>query len=145
MQPEPTQVTQRSSSPHRSPDESTTSHHGLQQRDHRALGSSHCVEHEGEHGRPALRDKTAAVHTAGSPPSTDNSIARLRSVSPPQPRSPGERIAEHERASTYSTKKRNEGPGFTVIHRGKKSGTGQCTITDFPNGWLSCSRAWSEC
>lgn len=134
MQSEPTKVTQKSPSPNPSPDTSSTSHHGLHQHEQRALGSPHRVELEGEHGRSAWADEAASVHAAGSPPSTDASIARLRSVSPPQPRSPGERIAEHERASKYLTKKRLEGPAFTVIHRRKKSGSHQRTINEFPNG-----------
>ena len=134
MQSELTKVTQKSSSPNRSPDTSSTSHHGLHQHEHRAHGSSHPVELEGGYGQSAWADQAASIHAAGSPPSADASIARLRSVSPPQPRSPGERIAEHERASKYLTKKRTEGPAFTVVHRRKKSGSDQSTINEFPNG-----------
>ena len=134
MQSEPTKVTQKSSSPNRSPDTTLNSYHGLHQHEQRALGSPHRVELEGEHGHSAWADEEASVHAAGSPPSTDASIARLRSVSPPQPRSPGERIAEHERASKYLNKKKIEGPAFTVVHRRKKSGSDQSTINEFPNG-----------
>ena len=135
MQSEATKVTQKSSSPNRSPDTSSASHHGLHQPEQCAISSPHRVELEGEHGRSAWADEAASVHAAGRSRSTDASIARLRSVSPPQPRSPGERIAEHERASKYLTKKRIEGPAFTVVHRRKKSGSDQSTINEFPNGW----------
>ena len=134
MQPEPTKVTQKSSSLNHPQDASTTSHHGLPELDPHASGSLHTGTSEGEYRRAAAEPESASAGAATTPPPTEPSIARLRSVSPPQPRSPGERIAEHERASTYSSKKRHEGPAFTVVHRQKASSPGQISIMNFPNG-----------
>ena len=130
MQPEPTEVNQKSSSTKSSRDNSTASHHGLHETDQLAL-DNRSGGGRGEPWRLAGRDEAASAPAASSPPPFDSSIARLRSVSPP---SPGERVAEHERATTYSAKKKNEGPTFTVVHRRKRSASGRCTITDFPNG-----------
>lgn len=141
MQPEPIKVTQKSSSLNLSQDASSTSNHGHHGQEPHASGSLPSGASGGDRWQSPDKTQAASGCVARGPSPGDPSIARLRSVSPPQPRSPGERIAEHERASTYSIKKRHEGPAFTVVHRRKMSSSGQCSITDFPNGWYldSCT------
>ncbi len=72
--------------------------------------------------------------SGGSDEGSERPLRRLSPPSRPHTRSPVDRIAEHERALPYMQKKKNQGPSFTVIQGGKKSGTCQFGIADFPNG-----------
>ena len=147
MQPEPTQVTQKSSSPKVSPDHHQSNHHGRQQQDHHALGSLHSGESGGEDHRSTHRPATTAAPPAllGSPVS-EHSVARLSSASPPHSRSPVNRISEHEKARPYTPKTKHGGPSFTVVQRSRKSGgPGQCAITGFPNGKNNGKASFRPC
>lgn len=52
--------------------------------------------------------------------------------------SPVDRIAEHEKKWSRSSKhkSKSQGPGFTVIQRGRSSDVDQVVLTDFPNGLI---------
>lgn len=135
MQPEPTRLTQKSSSSNGSPDPNQPNHHGRHQHHQHALGDLPSGESGGEDYSSAHRPATTAALPAvrGSPVSAP-SAARLNSVSPPHSRSPVGRISEHERASSYLSRKKRSGPSFTAVQRSRISGLEHCTITDFPNG-----------
>lgn len=135
MQPEPTRLTQKSSSSNSSPDPNQPNHHGRHEHDQHALGDLLSGESGGEDHSSAHRPATTAARPAvrGSPVS-EPSATRLNSVSPPHSRSPVSRISEHEKASSYLPRKKHNGPSFTVVQRRRIPGPGNCTITDFPNG-----------
>ncbi len=135
MQPEPTQLTQKSSSSTASSEPNQPDHHGRHEHNQHALGDLPSGESGGEDRGSAHPPATTAARPAvrGSPVS-EPSDARLNSVSPPHSRSPVSRISDHERASSYSPKKKHGGPSFTVVQRRRIPGSEHCTITDFPNG-----------
>lgn len=135
MQPEPTRLTQKSSSPNASPDPSQLSHHGRQEHDQHALGDLPSGESGSEDSSSAHRPgRTAAPPALRGSPVPEPSPARLSSVSPPHSRSPVSRISDHEKASSYIPRKKHSGPSFTVVQRRRVSGPEHCTITEFPNG-----------
>jgi len=69
----------------------------------------------------------------------ENPSRRLSAEKLPRNRSPVDRIVEYERALTSSPKNLSRGPGFKVVPRSKRSGTGTLNLADFPNGipWTS--------
>lgn len=93
----------------------------------------------GEGGRGTARSAESADATppfvASNDEPSERSTRGLKSTSPRTP-SPVDRIIEHENAVNYSPRRRNEGPGFTVVKGGKKLGNGQVALGDFPNGLL---------
>ena len=66
--------------------------------------------------------------------SLEHHLRRLSPPTHPQARSPVNRIAEHEKASIKLPKRRNEGPAFTVVQKGKRSASDHIALGDFPNG-----------
>ena len=133
MQSEPTNTSQNTLSTELTQVTYQAIHHGLdysRERPSRPL-------RPGEGGRET---STSAKHAgATSPPvasdgnASESAVRRLNSTSPRTP-SPVDRIIEHERAVSYSPKRRNEGPRFTVVKGGKKSSNGQVALAEFPNG-----------
>lgn len=134
MQPEPTPITQKSSTS--DPQDNPQSlHHGRQQQDHHAPGNLSSEESEGRDQRSTHRPAATAIPSPGrGSPRSDRSTSRLSSVSPPHSRSPGERIAEHEKATSYISRKKHGGPSFTVVQKSKNAGPSQGSVMDFPNG-----------
>ena len=135
MQPELTLSTQRNSPPTASPAQDQSNHHGRHQQDHYA--SEHLLP--GESGGEERRSthwpaSTAAASATRGHSVSDSTVTRLSSASPPQSRSPVDRISEHENATSYTPRKKHDGPSFTVVQRIRKAGSNQCVITDFPNG-----------
>lgn len=135
MQPEPLQATQKSSSPDVTRNQPQPIQHGLNQQADSARSDLPRGESGGEKHRSIHHAATtAAAPAVHSSPIHEPPVSRLSSASPPHSRSPVDRIAEHEKATSYSPRKKQDGPSFTVVQRSRKFGSTQCFITDFPNG-----------
>ena len=135
MQSEPTNTPQNTLSVESSQINNQPSHHGLD--------SSHELSsrplHPGAVGRRTScfteQADAASLPVASHGETFERPMRRLNSSSPRTP-SPVDRIIEHENAREYSPKRRHEVPGFTVIKGGKRLGSGQVALSDFPNGQL---------
>ena len=136
MQPEPNEIPQKTSLTRSTQDNYQDSQHGFDQSTQRLP-----VPPLAEERRP--KPKLFASDSASSASSgsefdeaLEYPLRRLSPPSRPHTRSPVNRVAEYEKASTKSPKRRTEGPGFTVVAKGKKSTYDRVAITDFPNGLL---------
>lgn len=126
MQSDLTEVTQKAPLNQNTLDSHRNSHHGLDRSDEQP---SHQLRAGEGNARPRRSTSITSSSTSSSRGS-DKSLERsLRGLS-----SPTDRIAEHEKASSYLPKKRHQGLAFAVIQRGRNATTGQVTLADFPNG-----------
>lgn len=136
MQPEPNEIPQKTSLTSSTQDNHQDSQHGFDQPAQRLP-----VQPLAEEGRPEPKlfaSDNASSTSSGSEfdEALEYPLRRLSPPSRPHTRSPVNRVAEYEKASTKSPKRRTEGPTFTVVPKGKKSNYDRVAITDFPNGPL---------
>ncbi|KAL8669448.1 MAG: hypothetical protein Q9168_005954 [Polycauliona sp. 1 TL-2023] len=140
MQPEPTEVTQKTFHTSAS-DNQHTNQYGYH--DHHAPAASHL--HGGD--RAAGHDPTStpgigAPDSASAHDSVQDLHERQRRVSSTSSKSsrrtgsPVDRIIEHEQAVITLPKRKHEGPAFTVT-RPKSPGNPRLSLTDFPNEVLT--------
>lgn len=135
MQSEPTDISQNKLSTGLTQVTHQPSHHGFD-RPHE-LSSRHLGPGEGGRGTSCSVEPADAAppFVASDDETSERSTRGLKSTSPRTP-SPVDRIIEHENAVNYSPRRRNDGPGFTVVKGGRKLGNGQVALGDFPNGLL---------
>ena len=136
MQPEPNETPQKISLTSTTQDNHQASQHGFDQSTQRLP-----VQPLAEERRPEPRifaSDSASSTSSGSEfdEALEYPLRRLSPPSRPHNTSPVNRVAEYEKASTKSPKRRTEGPAFTVVLKGKKSTYDRIAITNFPNGPL---------
>ena len=135
MQPEPSQVTQKSSPQKALQDPKHLHHYGHQQQEEHTLSGPSSGEPGGAGSSDAgVSAATSTSLAASGSPASKPPVARVNSESPPASKSPVNRISEYEKASFNTSKKSDVGPAFTVVPLSKRSGLSQVYITDFPNG-----------
>jgi hypothetical protein len=106
------------------------SHHGLDRADGQPTRQLRASQERAENSRSTSVTSSSTSTSRGSDDSFERSIRGLRG------NSPVDRIDEHEKASSYSPSRRNRGPAFAVIQRGRNATIGQVALADFPNGSL---------
>ena len=137
MQSEPTNTSHKTLSTTYPEDPQLPSHHGL---NHPHKHTPY-LSQSGEGADAA--SKSLELADAASPLAADNdgtherATRRLNSIATRTP-SPVDRIIEHEKATNYSPRRRNNGPEFTVIRGGQKRSNVLVALADFPNGLLFC-------
>ncbi len=130
MQPEPTDLSQKTSLNQNSPDNNLKSQHGLDRSDSHLPRQLRAGEGRSIPRRSASNSSSATSSSTGSDQSLAGPLRGLRKSSPV------DRIAEHEKALRYSLRKKDQRPGFAVVQRGRNATTGQVVLADFPNGVL---------
>ena len=135
MQPEPNETSKTNSLNSDPPGSPSSTHHGLFQYDIYPPSQLHADE--GRH-RPRSLSTSRTPSETSSEGSGAVSERSLRGLSGPRQHggSPVDRVSEHEKALTRSSKKKRGGFVFTVVQRPRgleSPGTG---ILDFPNGRL---------
>lgn len=138
MQPEPTEVSQETSSTQSIPGiQNAYLQHGLQdcdEPDPRLLS----YKEERDEPRCSVSEADAsAPFTANLDDADETPLRRMRADSSPRTRSPVDRFAEYEKALNVSPKRSNEGPGFKIVEKSKKARENGSPIATFPNGMLS--------
>ena len=133
MQPEPNEIPQKTSLTSTTQDNHSDSQHGFDQPTQRQPVQPLAEERR---SKPKLFASDSASSTSGSDveEALEYPLRRLSPPSRPHTRSPVNRVAEYEKASTKLPKRRTEGPAFTVVPKGKKSTYDRVAITHFPNG-----------
>lgn len=109
------------------------SHHGLDRSRHQPAHQLQAGEGRENNRRSGSITSSSSFSSRSSDDSLGGSSRGLRK------RSPVDRIADHEKASSYLPKIRSQGPAFAVIQRGRNATIGQLALADFPNGWLRLS------
>ena len=137
MQPEPNEILQKTSLTSSTQDYHQDSQYGFDQSTQRLPVQPLAEERRPESGR-SPSDSASSTSSGGDfDEALEYPLRRLSPPSRPHTRSPVDRVAEHEKASTKAPKRRTEGPAFTVIQRGKKPIYDRIAIADFPNGSFS--------
>ncbi|KAI9872945.1 MAG: hypothetical protein M1830_001038, partial [Pleopsidium flavum] len=137
MQPEPTEVSQETSSTQKTPGtQNAYLQHGLQNYDE--LGSRP-LSREEERDEPSCSGEADASEPDKANPDKEDetSVRWMRPDSSPRTRSPVDRIVEYEKASNFSTKRNNEGPGFKIVEKSKKARDNGSPISISPNEVLT--------
>ena len=131
MQSEYNELSQKTSLDQSTQESNLAAQHGLE---HSDLLPPRLHETGKERSRSRRSASTTSRTTSSSGSSTysvEESLRRLTQSSPV------DRVAKHEKALTrLPKKKKNAGPEFTLIQRGRTTTTGQVVLSDFPNGSL---------
>lgn len=133
MQSEPNELSQETSLDPNTQDSNVSSQHGLDQSGLRLPRRLRAGEERSKPKRSASNTSWSTSSSASSTHGLEGSSRGLRK------HSPVDRIAKHERALTDPSKKRNQGPDFAVVQRGRSANDGQVVLADFPNGLLFSS------
>ena len=133
MQPEPNELSQKDSSIQNTQEISPASQYGLNNSVHEPLPQPRARGGK-DNPRRSTSTRASSASSRGSYENLEGSLGRLSSGSRPHTRSPVSRIEEHEKALTNLSKRKNEGPTFTVVQKGRNLGTDQPGLADFPNG-----------
>lgn len=113
-------------------------HHGLDTQNEHTPSRLHHEASLGELSYPTNKAESAAAAATAYSDTGVEPFERLNSTLPfRRTGSPVDRIFEHERASTYPYRRRNEGPSFTVVQGAEKRKSDRINLTDFPNGLCS--------
>lgn len=136
MQPEPNEILQKTTLISTTQDNHRDSQHGFDQSTQRLPVQPLAEERRPEPRRFATDSASSTSSGSDFDEALEYPLRRLSPPSRPHTRSPVERVEEHEKASTKSPKRRNEGPAFTVVPKDKKSTYDRIAIADFPNGPL---------
>lgn len=137
MQSEPNEILQKTSLTSSTQDNHQDSQHGFDQSTQRLPVQPLAEERRPEPGRSPSDSGSSTSSGGDFDEALEYPLRRLSPPSRPHTRSPVDRVAEHEKASTKAPKRRTEGPAFTVIQRGKKPIYDRIAIADFPNGSFS--------
>ena len=132
MQSEPNETSQKDSLDSHNQGLYTSTHHGHQQQDHQSLRQRYFGGYE-DTSRPPSTRASSATSSEGFNSIHDRAPGGLIATRR-QDGSPVNRILEHERLSTRSSKKKHGGPGFTVVAASRDLRSHQVGIADFPNG-----------
>lgn len=141
MQPEPSEITQKSPLDNDSHKPTHELQHGLRHSDEQSLVSS-----LPGHGSGSPTTPPGAVGgSLDSPPRAesghDTDIGRLNSATVDENRTPTSPIEEYERAHSSSPPKSEY--GFTIV-KGSRRPESSISIEVFPNGWFSDQRAKTQ-
>ena len=136
MQPEPNEIPQKTSLTSTTQDNLQDSQHGFDQSMQRLPVQPLAEERRPEPRRLASDSASSTSSGSDFDEALEYPLRRLSPPSRPHTRSPVNRVEEYEKASTKLSKRRHEGPAFTVVPKGKKSTYDRIAIADFPNGPL---------
>ncbi len=136
MQSDSNEVTQNTPLNQNTHHSHLNSHHGLDHSDEQPTPQFRAGQERARNSRSTSITSSSTSSSRGSDDSLERSLRGLRK------NSPVDRIAEHEKASSYLPKRRNQGPAFAVIQRGRNATTGQVALADFPNGSLFTFSRW---
>ena len=140
MQSESNDLSQNNSLKQNSQESNLRSQYGLDRSSSPAFHWLRAGERKPTPRRSGSSTSSSTSSSATSDQSLERSLRGLRTSSPV------DRITEHEKALAYfSKKKRDRGPGFTVVQRGRNATTGHVVLTDFPNGTVFSSIPCSIC
>lgn len=136
MQPEPNETFKKDSLNSSPSGPSSFTNHGLPQ--HSLEPSFQLYAEEGKHWpQPPSTSRTPSETSSEGSGRLSGTTSRGLSGPRRHAGSPVDRISEHEKALTRSTRKRRGGPDFDVVQRPRKPDSSGVEISDFPNGEMS--------
>lgn len=121
--------------PNETSDREQTRQHGLNTENSRGSSFLRSGVSLGEPLRSTLTAGLAASTAATHGEIIDQHQRLNPRLSPPRHKKPpSDRVSEHEKALSYTPRRRNEGPRFVVIPRKMAKSPDEINIIDFPNG-----------